>query len=343
MALPSSLVWEVRTTGSNLNGGAFDARVRAAGTDYSQQDGPQATYTDLKLDAADGTKVTSSSRPFQATDVGNTIRIPSGITGMTAGVYCIQSVTGGVAVLDRACGTAGTSQGTGSIRLGGAIASLSRLASDMVAKNLAFVKSGSYAEAGTVTFAQDAGTSTPTNPPSRLIGYAVTRADYDTMGLSRPEISIGGTGNGLTFSGAGWSVENLSLSGGSVYTRMEMDGSASNAVRNCKFTGFTGSAVSTGTVRVTYCEITGATAGVGFNLGNYVALENNYIHDSTFTYFAVKLQAHALATRNVIANIATGHGISLQYGGHQAVLFNTIHNVAGSGLNVIYSPDPTGL
>ena len=175
MALPSSLVWEVRTTGSDLNGGAFDASLRASGTDYSQQDGPQATYTDLRLDAVDGTKVTSTARPFQASDVGNTIRIPSGISGMTAGVYNIRSVAGGVAVLDRACGTAGTSQGTGSIRLGGAIGSLSRLAGDMVAKNLAFVKSGNYSEAGTVTFSQDAGASMPSNPPSRLIGYAVTQ------------------------------------------------------------------------------------------------------------------------------------------------------------------------
>ena len=40
MALPSSLVWEVRSSGSDLNAGCFDAASLSTGTDYSQADAP---------------------------------------------------------------------------------------------------------------------------------------------------------------------------------------------------------------------------------------------------------------------------------------------------------------
>ena len=47
MALSAGVVWEVRTTGDDTNGGGFDSTVTSPGTDYSQQTAAQITYTDL--------------------------------------------------------------------------------------------------------------------------------------------------------------------------------------------------------------------------------------------------------------------------------------------------------
>ena len=62
MALSSSMVWEVRSTGDDLNSGGF--RAGAGGTDYSQQDTPLIAFTDLAIDAADATKVSSAQVGF---------------------------------------------------------------------------------------------------------------------------------------------------------------------------------------------------------------------------------------------------------------------------------------
>ena len=70
MALSASTVWELRTTGSDNNGGGF---VAGTGVDYSTQDNPQANGTNLVIDAVTNTVVTSASHTFDSTDVGNLI------------------------------------------------------------------------------------------------------------------------------------------------------------------------------------------------------------------------------------------------------------------------------
>src|ERR1043166_5276958 len=45
-SLSSTLQWEIRTTGASSNGGAFRTGA-TGGTDYSQQNSAQFTYTDL--------------------------------------------------------------------------------------------------------------------------------------------------------------------------------------------------------------------------------------------------------------------------------------------------------
>ena len=346
MALPSSLVWEVRTTGSDLNGGAFDASLRVTGTDYSQQDAAQAVYSDLSINATDATKVTSVARPFQATDVGNTIRVPSGISGFTVGVYVIQTVSGGVAGLDRACGTTGTTQGSGSIRLGGAIATLSRLASDMVAKNLAFVKSGNYSETGTVTFTQGAATPNPGVPPSRVIGYSSVRSDYDTLGLSRPTITIGGMGDGLVFNAGGWSIQNLVVAGGgTVGTTIRTTGGDSVNILNCKVTGFTSMGIAMRyRSQAHLCEVTGATASVGIYVANSGMVSRCYVHDVNLSQYGIQSVQGVTLIRNLVANLTgPAHGLGGSADGSKGFLFNTIHNIGGSGVYLWGNPDPTGL
>lgn len=69
-------------------------------------------YTDLVIDGADNTKITSAARAFVAGDVGKKISITGG-TGFTVDVYTIESVAGGAAFLDAAVGTVGSTGGTG--------------------------------------------------------------------------------------------------------------------------------------------------------------------------------------------------------------------------------------
>lgn len=103
-SLSSTLVWEVRTTGDPANGGAF--RAGATGTDYSQQDTAQVSYTDLAVDATTNTKVTSAANPFTSAHVGNVVKISS--TGAwTPGYYEILSanyVSNGVYPINGATG-----------------------------------------------------------------------------------------------------------------------------------------------------------------------------------------------------------------------------------------------
>src|SRR5205814_2364059 len=135
MALSAAIVWECRASGANdNNGGGFKAG--ASGTDYSQQNSAQLTLTDLATTGV-VTTLTSVTGGFTSAMVGNTINIASG-TNFTAGFYEITAFTNSNTVtLDRAPTTAAGAAGTGSV--GGALATLSKLAGAMVGSNWAFI------------------------------------------------------------------------------------------------------------------------------------------------------------------------------------------------------------
>ena len=83
MAFSANMIWEFRTTGSANNGGGFVEG--ATGTDYSQQDAAEIAFTDLVIDGADNTKITSAAHPFSVAHVGNVINVTGG-TGFTVRV-----------------------------------------------------------------------------------------------------------------------------------------------------------------------------------------------------------------------------------------------------------------
>src|SRR3990167_3249347 len=74
-AFNAATVFEVRTAGAATNGGCFV--TGASGTDRSQQDAAQISYTDLVIGAVT-TELTSAAFPFAADDEGNCINIASG-------------------------------------------------------------------------------------------------------------------------------------------------------------------------------------------------------------------------------------------------------------------------
>ena len=99
-----SMQWDVRQTGSDSNSGGFDPFVTSPGTDYSQQNSPQITYTDIVVGAITST-YTSTLNVVSSTLPGNTLKITGG-TGCTTGVFEILSNSTITATVDRSLGTA---------------------------------------------------------------------------------------------------------------------------------------------------------------------------------------------------------------------------------------------
>lgn len=229
MATPTDTVWEVRTSGASTNSGGFAASL--GGTDYSRQNSPQYSVTDLAIDGADNTKVTSASHTFVSADVGNTIRFTAGVN-FTQAVYMILSVSAGAAILDRACGTAGATAGSASV--GGAFNSLATMfavnALLFLAGNTIYVKGGSSYSLAAGASSSKAGTRAAR---IALIGYTSSRGDNG-------QVTLSGSGSFtalLTISGAYWDVRNLYFQSSGT-TDYGLQAAAGQAwIENCLCTG----------------------------------------------------------------------------------------------------------
>jgi hypothetical protein len=151
MALTTNTVWEIRTTGSDSNGGGYV--TGAAGTDYSQQASAQYSSTDLESNNATSStpQVSAVSHSFVTADEGNIIYISAG-TNWTAGRYQIVSTSGGVATLDRACGSAAAVTG-GTYAVGGALLTMDTAYANAVPGNICYIKDGTYTRTSTLTIA----------------------------------------------------------------------------------------------------------------------------------------------------------------------------------------------
>lgn len=166
-ALTTATVFEVEQGGNNANAGCFIEG--AAGTDRSQQTSPQLTLTDLVIDGSNAAKVTSASHNFVTADEGNCLRVSAG-TGFTTGLYYIVSTASNAATLDRNVGT--TSSTGGSAKMGGALATLAQLNTDMCSSCRAWVKADAdYVISSKVTF------NFSNSGASWIRGYTSSRGD----------------------------------------------------------------------------------------------------------------------------------------------------------------------
>ncbi len=186
MALGSTVIWEVRTTGDDENGGGYQD---LGGVDYSQQDVAELSAADFAcLDGSD--VLTSATGGFTADMVGNIIQIASG-TNFVVGFYRIDGFNSSNSLeLDRSPVSGGDgSSGVGSV--GGALWTPGKAAEvAVVSGQKIYVKSGTY----TLT------TSTPgatgpvvlANHTQILIeGYETTRGDLG----AKPVIDAGAVTN----------------------------------------------------------------------------------------------------------------------------------------------------
>jgi hypothetical protein len=172
MAFASTTQWDVRTTGSDSNGGGFD--TSSSGTDYSLQDSPQITYTDMVIDGTTNTKFTSAGNPVTSAHVGNVINVTSG-TGFTVQRVQIVSQAAGVATCDKSLGTLSSTGGNG--KLGGSLLVPITAINLMVTSNTTHIKSGTYTKTTNSTFS-----GTP-NGPLYIVGYGTTHNDGGTKPL----------------------------------------------------------------------------------------------------------------------------------------------------------------
>lgn len=198
-AFNAATAWDVRTTGSDANGGGF--QVGATGTDRSIADSPFQSYTDILIDAAT-TKGSSAAHAFDVTTPGNIFNI----TGATDGVCTVQRVqavsqVAGLVTFDKVLGNAGSH----CIGVqGGGLATPTMAASLWVGGNSIFVKTGTYTTTATISMGASG---------NKIIqGYNTTHDDFGTAPLittatNSTPLFTGSSSSSLT---AGFS--NLSLS-----------------------------------------------------------------------------------------------------------------------------------
>ncbi len=181
MAYNAATVWEIRTTGSNNNGGGwYDAG--GASVDYSQQNAAELSVGDVIADGS--TTLTSVTGGFTDAMVGSIINV------LTKGRYQITVRTDTNTITVDANVAADTGL-TGNV--GGAVADLEEIDSILVNGNDVHVGAGTYNAGGAISIASSATTAI-----IRIIGYNATRGD-EPAGDDRPLFAMGA--NGFDYNG----------------------------------------------------------------------------------------------------------------------------------------------
>lgn len=261
MALASTQVWEVRTTGDPANSGGFNSA--AAGTDRSQQDAPHVIIDGVTITAtvnATTTDLDIVGYTVSAADVGNTIRITGGT--MTAGTYQIDSIpAAGRWRLDRSAGAAGQ---TGTGRMGGAQSDPALVAAVSVGLNQIWIKSGTYLITSATQNVAGGCISTP-NGGQKWWGYQTTRGDFAALPILRA--SGINTATIFALSQNDCKLINIEVDGQSLVAIRGISAIGRSLILNCRARNCTNTGIrssSTGTF-IAGCGVTGCTtAGFAF-------------------------------------------------------------------------------
>ena len=333
MAFTATTEWDVRTTGSDSNGGAFD--TASTGTDYSQQDAAQVTYTDLVIGSTN-TQLTSAAHPFTSAHVGNMINVTGG-TGFTVQRVQIVSVAGAVATCDKACGTASSTGGTGN--LGGGLATIPTAIGLVVANNIIHVKAGTY----TATSASIGGPTVTCT----FIGYQSTHKDGGTKPLITTSANSTTVDNLIKFTTSGiWVIfDNFEFSctagtPGSCFVINTTHWTVGAlALNRCKAHGFAdiinnedGTYWVIGTLFCFSCEFYSSQYfyNAGGGPGLYVECWGCYLHDFTKDIFGGSPgPATALLDRCILTNSGAANYMATVSGTASQIYRNTIFYKAG--------------
>lgn len=271
MAFNAATQWEFQAAGDNGYGGGFFDADPGTSVDLAVSNSP-VSFTDLAIDGADATKITSSANPFSAADAGNVINVTAG-TGFTVQRVQIVSVASNVATCDKSVGSTGSTGGTGV--MGGALAlptdALLELA---IPGNMWWLKgSSTFTLTGDISVAANGSAGSPVV----LAGYSSTRGDVPT-GASRPTIAAGAYAFSL---GNYWNAENL------IVTTTAANGfqcGKIGRVVNCKCTNSSGTADRYALYLVSYgaairCEGV-STNGTAFLPISHSKILYSHAHDS---------------------------------------------------------------
>lgn len=281
MAVSNDTIWEIRTTGNDLNGGGFV--FGATGTDYSQQAAKNTVGNDIStVDAvANGTTtLTSATANFQTTIVGNVIYLQGGTGVIAAGWYQVTARASTTSItLDR---TIAASVGM-IMNIGGAMASLGGTG---LAMGGSPTNQTIYMQAGTYTIAsttQNIATGC-FNRSCTLIGYQTARGDYGTPPLLQANGVIT-TFTILNVNAGDFRCYNINVDGNLRTSSRAVSCTSSQTFFKCKFFNCTNNGIENGsggtTVSFILCEVTGCTTtSPAAVLGNAAVYGCNF-HDNT--------------------------------------------------------------
>ncbi len=277
MALSATQVWEVRATGNDANGGAYNsAKTGVAGSlDYSQQDSPQVTIDNSAIvcttpGASSNVLTFTSGYTPTAADVGNVVNVTAG-TNVNAGRYEITAYTSTTWTLTGAANLT-TAGGAGSAiagRMGGALASPGAAAgAGIVAGNVVYIKYNATPYAIGSGTANTSGNRPAPAAQSSWIGYVAARGDVALWG-TMPSLQATGISYAIfTVAANDIAVEGLEFDGNSKSGVSGMTASGALRLRgwNCRAKNCTTSYGfgSTGVGVLHYCE--SINNSVGFYL-----------------------------------------------------------------------------
>jgi hypothetical protein len=340
MAVSANTAWEVRpVTGSDINGGGFVAG--ATGTDWSQQTNPQYNVVDGVT--AGTTTITSGTANFGTDVVGNIMYVTGGTGNVVAAWYQITVRNSATSItVDR---STGLTTGTGvTLRIGGALRTITQAATNYVASNKIFVKAeGAITTTASFTFATS---TTPTNaaPAAKVIGYTSARND---KGIVSIVLSTSSGLTGLNATGTGVWFDNFNVNCSSLATSVGITLNAYCRARNCKVSNFinTGINMTSSDASCSDCEVTGGTSGGGRAIllgGTANTCMNCYVHDNVCAGIRV-----ASARGRVIGNLVTNNtgsptdGIQIADTDNTLIIGNTVYGSGQDGIN--YGSTDTGI
>ena len=275
MAKNAATVWEIRTTGSNTNGGGFANLSPGVSVDYSQQDTPILTRADFQKGTGTNDITTAAGVAcFTQAMIGNIIWItPTTIIyfyQITAVSGDLKTITVDVVVPSF---TGKTGNVGGAYKFGGT--------SDQQFFSSVSVASGNtvYVQVGTYTLI--AGYSPHASASVTYIGYNAIRNDNPT-GANRPVINC--ATYGVIFSGSLYAYNLIFTGTASIVITFSVD----SGVYNCKFvntylagTDRVALSMSPGvTVRLVFCEVS-SLRGIGISniSSGSLIVQSCYFHD----------------------------------------------------------------
>lgn len=327
MAIAPTCVWEVRTTGSDTNGGGF---VAGTGTDYSVQDAPQLAVTDAVANGT--TTLTSATGGFTAAMVGNVVYLAGG-TGSLAGTpRQITAVNSATSVTVDAAVAAGTGLAA---NVGGALASPAVAAARKTYGNKVFWKAGAYSITGTTPNTTGGPVNDATGGSdtswSRWVGYSTTRT-YPCPDATRPVLTVAAGLSGVTAfamtAGTMTELHNVVIDCNSQATSRGVQAGFASHVSKCKVANCTNSGIvlTSSQSAIFGCEVTGCTAaGSGIN-ANYNPVAGCHVHDN-----AVSGMVNASnVTRSLVVNNTGASSVGIGTGGNGDVNVSGC-TVAGNG------------
>lgn len=334
-------VCEVRATGAKSNGGYYDATI-GAGTDYTQQDAAQATWTNLATPSGGSTTLTSASATFTSEMVGNAINITSGtnfdVGADNTSVYYITAFTNSTTVtLDRSP-TSGGAGSNGNGKLGGARASIGGALANQATGGgtVVYVKGGAYTCTSS-TSNIDGGKAVPvagsaTNGPTRVIGYSTTRGDMATG--TRPAVAFAYGAIFMDLSAAGTECENIDVSCSNTASSVGFVVAAQSMALGCKayqaVTGFRGASGGT----VAHCLADSCANGFGDSTSSMDSCLWCWAKD-TITNYGFRCTSNS----NMVGCLATGGASYGFYHDSGGMLVNCV--AVGNTLSGFYRANST--